>query len=283
MKKIITSLLLSLLCITTVNAQIIEPANNSTVESLTDIFITWEGATTIDVNVELMVGGIKAYKIDGENKTFATDVFCGPAWGDCINLTMMNATTDAGDYQIEIPDNMITVDGTAIAAFNLNYTIGGIPTSSATFDVYIENQSVETIYITVSPCEKLELNNDPEIETPFIIKNAGFNSTIASHFEIEITGSNTATLTATKDLAPAHYSLQIPKGTFIVDGKVNPLITREFDNSAVTGVTNDAAAINAYNINGIKVIDNGTQADLDHLQPGVYIVNGEKKVIIRNK
>ena len=63
MKKIFTSLLLSLLSIIAVHAQdyTVEPANGSVVETLTDIYITWENATAIDVKVELMVGGIKAY------------------------------------------------------------------------------------------------------------------------------------------------------------------------------------------------------------------------------
>ena len=62
MKKIFTSFFLSMLCVLAINAQdyIVEPANGSEVESLTDIFITWENATVIDVDPTLMVGGIKA-------------------------------------------------------------------------------------------------------------------------------------------------------------------------------------------------------------------------------
>ena len=67
MKKTFTSLLLSLLSIIAINAQdyTVEPINGSVVETLADIYITWENATAIDVNVELMVGGIKAYMIEG--------------------------------------------------------------------------------------------------------------------------------------------------------------------------------------------------------------------------
>lgn len=285
MKKTITTFLIALMCAITINAQeyIIEPANNSTVEAITDIYITWENATTIEVDPMLMVGGIKAYMVDGETKTFATDVFCGPAFGNYIMLTMMSPTTDAGNYLIEIPDNMITVDGTAVEAFSLNYTIAGIPTSTATFDIKQDNGSPTTIFITVSPCEKLELTNNPEVEAPFIIKNAGFNSSIAAHYEIEITGSNTATLTTSESLAPAHYTLHIPKGTFLIDGKISPLAMSEFDNSAVHQTTNDNSVVNVYDLRGTQVINNGNITDLERLQPGIYIVNGEKKLVRNNK
>ena len=182
MKKIISALFLVMLSVTTIIAQdyVVEPDNNSVVEALTDIYITWENATTINVEPTLMVGGIKAYVVDGENKVFVTDVFCGPAFGYYIMLTMMSATTDA------------------------------------TF-------------------------------------------------------------------ASGSFALHIPKGTFLVDEKLSPQVYSEFDVAGVNTVSNDADAVNVYSINGVQLINNGTDADLNRLQPGVYIVNGEKKFVSRNK
>lgn len=281
MKKIFTSLLLSVFCAVAVNAQnyTVEPANGSVVETLTDIFITWEGAQVIDVNTELMVGGIKAYMINGDNKVFVTDVFCGPAWGDYINLTMMNPTVDAGEYQIEIPDDMITVDGVAVAAFNLNYTIPGMPTSAATFDITTDDGSLSTIYITVTPCAELLINEDEEVEAPYLIKNDGFNSTRVANYAVTVTGANTATLTTEKDIANGHYTLHIPRANFIIDGEINPLIMKEFVPAAVENVVNDTQRVTVYNLNGVQVIGNGVAGDINQLQPGVYIVNGTKKVV----
>jgi hypothetical protein len=281
MKKIFTSLLLSVLCVIAVNAQdyTVEPANGSVVEQLTDIIITWEGATKIDVNVDLMVGGIKAYMIEGENKTLATDVFCGPAWGDYINLTMMNPTIDAGEYLIEIPDNMITVDGVVVPAFNLNYTIPGMGTSAATFELADDNGSLNTIFVTVNPCNELALNEGGEIEAPYLVKNDGFNSALATDYTITITGANTATLTANKPVSAGFYTLHIPRGNFVVDGEINPLILKDFDSASVSNTTNDAQRVTVYNLNGVQVVGNGVAADVNRLQPGIYIVNGAKKVV----
>ena len=65
MKKIFTSLLLSVLCVIAVNAQdyTVEPANGSVVEQLTDIIITWEGATKIDVKIAVE----KIFGVEVEN------------------------------------------------------------------------------------------------------------------------------------------------------------------------------------------------------------------------
>ena len=285
MKRIFTSFILSLLCVVAVNAQdyVVEPPNGSVVESLADIYITWETATTIDVDVALMVGGIKAYKIEGENKTFATDVLCGPAWGNYINLTMMNPTIDAGEYLIEIPDNMITVDGVVVPAFNLNYTIPGMATSEATFEIASDGGSLNTLYLTVSPCNELLLNEEEDVEAPFLIKNDGFNSSIAAHYTITITGANTATLTADKSVADGNYTLHIPRANLIVDGNINPLLTKDFNPTAVNGVTKDAERVTIYNLKGVQVVGNGNADEINNLQPGVYIVNGTKKLIRNSK
>lgn len=280
MKKILFALLTLILSINTyAQDYIVEPANNSVVEALTDIYITWESATSINVDPTLMVGGIKAYMIVGNEKIFATDIFCGPAFGNYIMLTMMNPTTDAGDYIIEIPDNMITVDEVSIPAFNLNYSIAGIPVSGATIEVTQDGNSLNTIELFVSPCENLAINEDESIEKPFIIHNIGFNSNIAAHYTITITGKNTATLTTDTPLTNGHYTLHIPKGTFLIDGLLNQLLVKDFETTAIHPAKQDKEVLNVYNLNGIQVIQDGTQEDVDRLQPGIYIVNGSKKFV----
>lgn len=285
MKKIFTSFFLSMLCVLAINAQdyIVEPANGSEVESLTDIFITWENATVIDVDPTLMVGGIKAYIIEGENKIFSTDVFCGPAWGNCINLTMMNPTLDAAYYQIEIPDNMITVDGEPVAAFNLNYIIPGMGTSDATFEITDDNGSINNIFITVTPCTDLAVAEGAEVEYPFLVRNDGFASERTAIYSVSITGANTAMLVADQNVIPGYYTLHIPRGLFIIDGEISPLMLQDFRVSAVNKVTNDAQNVTVYDLNGVQVVKNADANAVNSLQPGIYIVNGSKKLVRGNK
>ena len=285
MKKIFTSFFLSMLCVLAINAQdyVVEPANGSEVESLTDIFITWESAAKIDVEPTLMVGGIKAYIIEGENKIFSTDVFCGPAWGNCINLTMMNPTLDAGYYQIEIPDNMITVDGEPVAAFNLNYTIPGMGTSEAVFTLTDDNGSLNNVFITVTPCSELAVAEGNDVEYPFLVRNDGFASDRTTVYSVSITGANTATLVADQNVIPGYYTLHIPRGLFIIDGEINPLMLQDFRVSAVNKVTNDAQGATVYDLNGVQVVTNADAGVVNNLQPGIYIINGSKKLVRGNK
>ncbi len=285
MKKTITTIFMVLLALIGVHAQdyTVMPENGTAVESLTDITITWDNATTITVDPMMMVGGAKVYMVDGESKTFISDIFCGPAWGNAVTLSLMSATSNAGDYIVEIPDAMFTVDEEVISAFTLYYTIGGIPTSTATFDIQIQDNSLDNIYITVSPCEELLLNESEEVEAPFLIHNIGFNSYVATTYTITITGANTATLTAEKPLENGNYSLHIPKNTFLIDNKVNPALVREFDTSAVHSVTNDTQEVNVYDLNGVQVVNKGDADQLGRLRPGIYIVNGVKKMLRGNR
>ncbi|MBE6306042.1 MAG: hypothetical protein E7084_00060 [Bacteroidales bacterium] len=285
MKKTITTLLFTLLCIFASNAQdyTVEPASGTTVENLTDIYITWPEGSTIDVDMTMMQGGIKTYMVDGDNKVFTTDVFCGPAFGNYVMLTMMSPTTDAGDYVVEIPDKMFTVNGNAIEAFSLYYTISGIPTSTASIEMSCDNNSLSNIFITVSPCTELQINEGEEVEAPFLIKNDGFNSHVATQYTITITGANTATLTTGKEIGNGEYTLHIPKGCLLIDGKLNKLVYKDFRISAITKVENDKQQVNVYNLQGVQVVNNGSTNEMNNLQPGIYIVNGEKKLIQRGK
>ena len=283
MKKIITTLLLTLCGFFALSAQdyVVTPADGTEVTELIEVQVTWPDESVVDVNMMLMDGGIKVYLVDGENKTLATDVFCGPAWGPTAVLTMKTPIYDAGEYLVEIPDNMFTVDGVAVPAFTLSYAIGGIPTSNAKMEVFMEGESLETLKVVITPCTTLELNSDEEIEAPFIINNTGFDAYIASRYVVTINEDNTATLTAEKALPNGFFTLHIPKATFLIDGKLSRLVTVDFDKSGINDILDDNVAVNVYNLNGVQLVKAGTKEDLGTLPNGIYVVNG-KKVIVKN-
>lgn len=258
----------------------VDPADGSLLESLTDITITWDNATAVVVNTEMMVGGAKVYRIGAEEKIFVSDIFCGPTPNNSVTLSLMSATADAGDYVIEIPTGMFTVDEIVVEEFFLNYTIDGLLTSPATFDVQLVDNSIEDILVTITPCEEVIINSENE-EPIQVIHNQGFNSYYAAQYEATIIGANTISLQADKPLVEGSYSLIIPKGYFIADGMVNPEIVREFQTSGINSVSNDASVVTVYNLNGVQVVNGGTPTDVEQLQPGIYIVNGEKKFIRR--
>ncbi|MDE6527463.1 MAG: hypothetical protein K2L78_00245, partial [Muribaculaceae bacterium] len=45
------------------------------------------------------------------------------------------------------------------------------------------------------------------------------------------------------------------------------------------GADNAEANKGVYNLLGVKVLDNASEADLSRLPAGVYIVNGQKRVV----
>lgn len=263
----------------------VDPVDGSTLEELVEITITWEKATSIEVNMEKMMGGIIVYQIDGEFKNKIADVFCGPAFGNYVMLSLTSLINTAGDYVVEIPGDMFTVDGTPVPEFSLSYNIPGVPSSTATMSAQQQDATLSTILLTFEPCSYLDVytpaEGEEEIEAPFIIHNNGFNSSIAATYTITITGENTALLTTDKNLPDGHYTLHVPQSTFLIDGKVNKLALFDFEKSAVESIINDNAPINAYDLRGVQVVNNGTVGDVKSLDAGVYIVNG-KKIMVRN-
>lgn len=260
----------------------IDPEEGSVLEALTDITITWDNATLVTVNPEMMVGGAKVYRIGAEEKIYVSDIFCGPTPNNSALLSLMTPTEDAGDYVIEIPTGMFTVDDIEIKEFSLNYSIAGLLTSTATFELQlVEENSVNEMVMTITPCEEVSINPDNN-EPIQILINDSFNSQFVAQYTATVTGANSVNLKANKDLGPGFYALIIPKGYFIADGMVNPEIFREFETSGIAGVTQDENTVTVYNLNGVQLIDGGDKSELNSLQPGVYIVNGEKKFISRN-
>ena len=262
----------------------VSPANGSIVDELIEIVVTWEDATAIDINVDMMMGGIKVYQIGAEEKILASEVFCGPAWGNDVILTLTSPIDGAGDYEVVIPDNMITVDGTPVPAFSLLYTVSGLPISSATIKAQLQDESLSTILLTFEPCAYLSLYEPvegEEIEAPFIIANLGFSSYIAATYTITITGENTAVLTTDTELPAGNYTLHVTRNNFLIDGALNKLTLFDFDNSAVEKVLNDNAPLNVYDLRGVQVVTNGDVNEVKGLDSGIYIVNG-KKIFVRN-
>lgn len=260
----------------------ISPQDGSVVETLTDITITWDNAQAVTVAPSMMQGAAKVYYVAAEENVFVSDIFCGPAAGNSITMSLTSALNDAGDYVVEIPDSMFTVDGIVIDEFSLSYTIEGILTSPATFEMQLAEGSMNDVLVTITPCDEVLINPE-NTEAIKVIHNTGFDSSYVAEYTATVTGANTVTLHTEVNLAPGDYTLIVPKGYFLVNEMVNPELLFEFSKSAVTSVLNDADAVNVYNIAGILVVNNGSQEDLRQLQPGIYIVNGKKMFVSNNK
>ena len=101
---------------------------------------------------------------------------------------------------------------------------------------------------------------------------------------MEILSGNTAalTLSTNRELVNGDYVIWIPDGQFFFDGKPNNDIKIYYEGVYVVGIEGvdmDAKNLNIYNVNGMLIKRNGSLRDLNELEPGIYVVNGQKMMV----
>lgn len=259
------------------------PADGSIVDQLVNIELVWEGAETVSVDMTLMVGGAKLYKKNaGGEREFFSDMICGPTGtGNTAVLDILTLPTEDGEYVVEIAQGMFTVDGEEWKTETLNYTIGG------GIDITLEDVGetpLAQFTLTATPCTKLEVNSEyvDSVTLAYLVEAIIEKGT----YDVEITSGNTATLTFKPyyedALQDGEYVVWIPEGYFLIDGTPNKDTKIYYDGvefSGIIGISLDMNNLNIYNVNGMLVKKNGSAADLNNLDAGIYIINGKKVLI----
>ncbi|MBE6313380.1 MAG: hypothetical protein E7079_00275 [Bacteroidales bacterium] len=257
------------------------PADGSVVESLANIVLEWQGAEFVEVNPNQMVGGAKIYRIlDNEEEELVSDLICSPI-GEGSNtavLDIINIPTQDGNYHVRIPKGMFTVDGQVWEGVSLYYTIESV-------DVALEQISTDTfieMLMTVTPCESIELN--PEAISQITLAYLDDNITEVGYYEVEVLSGNTAkfTLSTNSELVNGDYVIWIPDGQFLFDGKPNADVKIYYEGVNIVGIEGidmDAKNLNIYSVNGMLIKRNGSLRDLNELEPGIYVVNGQKVMV----
>lgn len=257
------------------------PADGSVVESLANIVLEWQDAESVEVNPNQMVGGAKIYRIlDNEEEELVSDLICSPI-GEGSNtavLDIINIPTQDGNYHVRIPKGMFTVDGQVWEGVSLYYTIEFV-------DVALEQISAETfveMLMTVTPCESIELN--PEATSQITLAYLDDNITEVGYYKVEVLSGNTAkfTLSTNSELVNGDYVIWIPDGQFFFDGKPNADVKIYYEGVNIVGIEGidmDAKNLNIYSVNGMLIKRNGSLRDLNELEPGIYVVNGQKVMV----
>ena len=257
------------------------PADGSVVESLTNITLEWQGAESVEVNPNQMVGGAKIYRIlENEEEELVSELICSPI-GEGSNtavLDILNIPTQDGNYHVRIPKGMFTVDGQVWEGVSLYYTIESV-------EVALEQISAETfveMLMTVTPCESIELN--PGVTSKVTLAYLDDNITEVGYYEVEVLSGNTAkfTLSTNRELVNGDYVIWIPDGQFLFDGKPNADVKIYYEGVNIVGIEGvdmDAKNLNIYSVNGMLIKRNGSLRDLNELEPGIYVVNGQKVMV----
>ena len=257
------------------------PADGSVVESLTNITLEWQGAEFVEVNPNQMVGGAKIYRIlENEEEELVSELICSPIGEGSITavLDILNIPTQDGNYHVRIPKGMFTVDGQVWEGVSLYYTIESV-------EVALEQISAETfveMLMTVTPCESIELN--PGVTSKVTLAYLDDNITEVGYYEVEVLSGNTAkfTLSTNRELVNGDYVIWIPDGQFLFDGKPNADVKIYYEGVNIVGIEGvdmDAKNLNIYSVNGMLIKRNGSLRDLNELEPGIYVVNGQKVMV----
>lgn len=117
---ILASLCIFMLTATAQNAVniVADPADGSTVEKLSKVILTFEGASDVDQG---SAAGSITITSDGNYSAG-----CSLDYGDDNNQMVVNFTevTEEGTYTLTFPENAFTATGATIPAFTLTYKIG---------------------------------------------------------------------------------------------------------------------------------------------------------------
>ena len=136
--------------------------------------------------------------------------------------------------------------------------------------------------MTVTPCESLELN--PAATSQVTLAYLDDNITEVGYYEVEVLSGNTAkfTLSTNRELVNGDYVIWIPDGQFLFDGKPNADVKIYYEGVNIVGIEGvdmDAKNLNIYSVNGMLIKRNGSLRDLNELEPGIYVVNGQKVMV----
>lgn len=256
------------------------PADGETVDKIVNISLEWQGATTVELDNTMMIGGAKLYK-DGSEEAYS-DMICSPlGTGTIAYLDALTYATENGDYTIEIAEGMFTVDGQPWEAITLHYTIAGKEVTLTD----IGETPLAKLEMNVTPCETVEVNSGASGNVTLAYLVNGITEVGTYEVEVKDAAKAELTLSTNAELQNGDYVVWIPEGYFLFDGEECADIKIYFDGVEFSGVADinlDATDLNIYSVNGMLIKRNGSVSDLNSLDSGIYIVNG-KKVLINKK
>lgn len=270
----------------------IDPANESTVDSIQAIKLTFDREITINPSFQ--------YAVRINNKAEKKQVFgyltIDKADPKTVIVNADNKIKEDGNYNILIPAGAVgdATYGEAYTAGHCNdilnyfYTVGE-ETPVVTENVTVDPADGSTVtslkkFILTWP-DETEVNDTGEGDNLVIydsnnnevasIGGGGINAgegwnQIEVEFKTEIT-------------APGTYTLSIPAKRFALGANWDRFSAAHTftytigDPSCINGIAADASGrYNVYNVAGVRVMSTTDKASLKSLKSGLYIVNGKK-------
>lgn len=268
------------------------------VAELTDILVTFEGASQLSVSPEAGPNDFPYYGTVAEDGTVTKVPYSIFAWlegGNKISLGIQNAEeklSEPGKYAIIIPAAYCLVDGIAMTEdIRFDYTIEGAqpeytivlnPADGAT----VNGEQLYEITVTFDGAKAIELNGDQSTSLCQLDENGNPIANIYQNMSVE---GNVAKFTVMELHKPyleaaGTFQFTIPVGMVTITDN-NDVVGKNKENIVATYYSNgvgvdtigvDAKDLNIYTVNGMLIKRNGTYEDVKALEPGIYIINGKK-------
>ena len=256
---------------------VVTPADGEEVKELVNFTLTWNGATEVEINPDLMVGGAKLYAVTENGKELQSDLICSPAGDKSVVLDIMDLAKPMpnGQYVLEVPAEMFTANGFANEAISATYTLAGL-----VYNFEVLEAPFNKIKLTVENCDELKVREDCAEKATLWYVTGGEKQ--VGEYNVVSVGDNVVELTLAEavEAVDGDYIVWLPEGYFWVGNDQSKDIKFAIDGVVSIEDIAEDANFDIVNVNGMVIKRNGNKADLKALDPGIYVVNG-KKVLVK--
>ena len=255
---------------------VVTPADGETVKELVNFTLTWNGATEVEINPEMMVAAAKLYRVTEEGNVLQSDLICSPAGDKSVVLDIMNLSTEMpnGQYILDVPAGMFTANGYANEAFTATYELAAV-----IYNFEVLEAPFNKIKLTVENCEELKVREDcPDKATLWYM--TGGESKVGEYAVTFAEGNVVEfTLAEAVEVMDGDYVMWLPEGYFWVGNDQSKDVKFAIEGVVSVETIGEDANFDIYSVNGMIIKRNGNKADLKALDPGVYVINGQKVLV----
>lgn len=256
----------------------VNPEDGSTVKEISKVEFTWAGATSLEINEDLAEGAKLYNVVEGEN-VFVSNLTAEASDYKHASLTVADLTAEMpnGQYVVEVPAGLFTVNGKTTEAMLFNYTLEAV-----VFHLEDKGETpLAKLFLTAenSPCLKVAEDCAEEITLYYV---TGGEKEVGT-YTVENVVENTCDLilSADAEILDGDYVVVIPAEYFWTSNyDINKEARIAISDVVSVESIEDDANFDIYSVNGMIIKRNGNKADLKALDPGIYVVNG-KKVFVK--
>ncbi|MGM9804118.1 MAG: Ig-like domain-containing protein [Muribaculaceae bacterium] len=249
----------------------VDPANGSTVESLSHIKITFNQEGGIGSGmITVKKDGVQVEKIDAKYDDDFDNVYDFHIYYDA---------TEEGEYTFEVPEGYFVLNGNAAPAFTLTYYVKPDWTTDPANGSTVS--SLHVIKVWNNTVSLMGLGSGK-----ISVKKDGVEIEEISQGEYGEDWNQANLTLSTEYTESGVYTLEVPEGFFLDEyGYALPAVTFTYyiSTSGINSIFADEnATANIYTTDGRILKVNATKSDVNDLNNGIYII-GNQKVIINSK